>query len=45
VEEKLSGRSIEGLLATPMDDAGRELVEAWRGYLVRRHQESLELLA
>ncbi|NWG25036.1 MAG: exodeoxyribonuclease I [Pseudorhodoplanes sp.] len=38
-------QEIEGLLATPMDDAGRELVEAWRGYLVRRHQESLELLA
>lgn len=38
-------QEIEGLLATPMDDAGRELVEAWRGYLVRRHRESLELLA
>lgn len=35
----------EGLLATPLDAAARELIEAWRGYLVERRQEALAVLA
>jgi|APTNR8051073442_1049403.scaffolds.fasta_scaffold01657_14 exodeoxyribonuclease-1 len=34
----------EGLLATPLDAASRELIEAWRSYFVERRQEALALL-